>query len=93
MTNHFTLQEALATPGRESLLDFYNVGPVQRAWMESFAAALAQQGEPVAGLNRSYTEQLINALHENSDPVSIDAAEEFQRLLAAALAYALRTAN
>lgn len=54
--------------------------------IKALNAALAQQREPVAGLNRSYTEQLINALHENSDPVSIDAAEEFQRLLAAALA-------
>ena len=41
-----TLQEALATPGYESLLAFYNIGPVQRAWMESFAAAMAQQELP-----------------------------------------------
>jgi hypothetical protein len=32
-------------------------------------------------LNREYTERLIAALEDNSDPVSIDAAEEFRRLL------------
>lgn len=42
-----TLQEALAAPGCERIKDFYNTGPVQRAAVESFVAALAQQGEPV----------------------------------------------
>jgi len=42
-------------------------------------AGLAQ--EP-AMLDREYTERLIAALEDNSDPVSIDAAEEFRRLLA-----------
>jgi hypothetical protein len=44
------LQEALNANGCERLKDFYNVGPVQRAAVESFVAALAQQGEPVAYL-------------------------------------------
>jgi hypothetical protein len=43
-----TLQEALNADGCERLRDFYNVGPVQRASVESFIEALAQQGEPVA---------------------------------------------
>jgi hypothetical protein len=38
----------------------------------------------VAGLDRGYAQRLIEALRENSDPVSVDAAEEFGRLLAAA---------
>jgi hypothetical protein len=38
--------------------------------------------EPVA-LNCEYTKQLIEALYENSDPVSVDAANEFERLLTA----------
>ena len=38
-----TLQEALNANGCERLKDFYNVGPVQRAAVESFVAALAQQ--------------------------------------------------
>mgnify|MGYP000063579408 CR=1 FL=1 len=46
-------------------------------------AALAQpEPEPVA-LNLAYTKQLIAALYENSDPVSVDAANEFERLLTA----------
>jgi hypothetical protein len=32
-------------------------------------------------LDRRYTERLIEALEDNSDPVSCDAAEEFRRLL------------
>ncbi len=48
---------------------------------KSLRAALAQpEQEPVA-LDREYTKRLIEALYENSDPVSVDAAEEFQRLL------------
>jgi len=35
------LRTALAAPGVERLRDFYNVGPVQRAAVESFADALA----------------------------------------------------
>ena len=38
------------------------------------------QDEPVA-LNREYAQRLIEALYENGDPVSVDAAEEFERLL------------
>ena len=38
------------------------------------------QQEPVA-LDRLYIEALIEGLYQNEDPVSIDAAEEFQRLL------------
>lgn len=45
------------------------------------APAVAQ--EPVA-LNREYIKTLINALEDNSDPVSIDAAEEFRRILTSA---------
>jgi hypothetical protein len=40
------IQEALNANGCERLKDFYNTGPVQRAAVESFIAALAQQ--PVA---------------------------------------------
>ncbi len=45
--------------------------------------ALAATPETAAevSLNREYTEKLIAALEDNSDPVSIDAAEEFRRLL------------
>lgn len=57
-----TLQEALATPGCERLRDFYNVGPVQRAAVESFVAALAQQGEPVAQARLGMKDGLAMAL-------------------------------
>lgn len=40
------IQEVLNANGCERLKDFYNTGPVQRAAVESFIAALAQQ--PVA---------------------------------------------
>jgi hypothetical protein len=40
----------------------------------------AQQQEPVA-IDRLYIEALIEGLYQNEDPVSIDAAEEFERLL------------
>ena len=42
--------------------------------------AEAQQQEPVA-IDRLYIEALIEGLYQNEDPVSIDAAEEFERLL------------
>lgn len=38
------------------------------------------QQEPVA-IDRLYIEALIEGLYQNEDPVSIDAAEEFERLL------------
>ena len=40
----------------------------------------AQQQEPVA-IDRLYIEALIEGLYQNEDPVSVDAAEEFERLL------------
>lgn len=52
MTTIDALVEALAAPGCERIKDFYSVGPVQRAAVESFVEALAQaraeQAEPVA---------------------------------------------
>ena len=51
-----TLQDALNANGCERLKDFYNVGPVQRAAVESFVAALAQQGEPVAWIKPEFLE-------------------------------------
>jgi len=43
--------------------------------------AITQPEQEPAMLDRAYTERLIAALEDNSDPVSIDAAEEFRRLL------------
>lgn len=57
---------------------FFNVGWHARKQFEKQRVQPDQ--EPVA-LNRGYTERLIEALEDNSDPVSIDAAEEFRRLL------------
>ena len=53
MTDHIAaMRQALEAPGCERLKDFYSVGPVQRAAVESFAdaldAALAKVQEPVA---------------------------------------------
>ena len=44
----------------------------------------AQQAAVPHGFDPVYVSRLIEALYENSDPVSVDAAEEFQRMLTAA---------
>ena len=44
------LQQTLDAPGCERIKDFYSVGPVQRAAVESFVEALAQQEKPAQEL-------------------------------------------
>lgn len=43
------LAEVLDAPGCERIKDFYSVGPVQRAAVESFAAALLSSDAPAGG--------------------------------------------
>ena len=43
---HRDLRAALQAPGCERLREWVEIGPVQRAALETFAAALAQQAEP-----------------------------------------------
>jgi len=83
------LQEALNANGCERLRDFYNVGPAQRAALESFVAALAQQVEqqPVGGpaVTRALITKLFNALaYHQLQTRPIDSTEE---ALALARAY------
>lgn len=48
------------------------------------AAALRARGAVPSGQpDAAYAERLIEALYENGDPISVDAAEEMQRMLAA----------
>jgi len=58
------LRTALAAPGVERLRDFYNVGPVQRAAVESFADALAAGVTEDAALNVDELAEVIRALNE-----------------------------
>ena len=56
----------------------------QEAPRERLAESAQAAHAAVAGLDRGYARRLAEALHENGDPVSVDAAEEFERLLAGA---------
>jgi len=60
------MRKALESEGCERLKDFYNVGPVQRAAVESFAVALTQKA-------RKY-DQTDCSTHQMGCQCAIDAA-------------------
>ncbi len=68
-----TLEQALDAPGCERIKDFYAVGPVQRAAVESFAEALCHPtpsttGEAWVGLNVREQAEATSAFgHVRSD--------------------------
>ena len=72
------LRRALAQP--EPVMD-YDKEELRNTVWDTNKQSLAQPEPEPAMLDRAYTERLIAALEDNSDPVSIDAAEEFRRLL------------
>ena len=73
--------------------------PYLRTYAEGFRtiarALLAEQQAPstIPGMDPAYMERLIDALQENGDPISVDAADEFQRLLDAHASNGLAPSN